>query len=335
MTLHTLRSAALVPALLLLLPLVGCAAGARVDEQSPAEQRTQDRLREDVRTLSVGYADRNAEDRDTLDRAGRWIAQRLESMGYRVRLEQVDRDRPERGFNVVAELLGTARPGEIVLIGAHYDAEVGTPGADDNASGVAAMLELARRFADAPGDRTIRWVGFTNEENSNSRGGVMGSFAYARDAKGRNEAIVAMMSLEMLGYYDDTPGSQRYPFDSDMAARLGMELPDTGDFIGVVGRFEDRDLVSQISASMRSSGRANVVEAALPAMVRAIWRSDHGNFWLMGYNAVMITDTSEYRTPHYHQPSDTIETLDFDRMTGVVDALEVAIRELATLGVDD
>ena len=307
--------------------LMGCTAGPRVGEQTRETRSTEDRLYEDVRVLSEEYADRNAENRGVLNDAGVWVGQRLGSMGYAVDLEQVNEQKPERGFNVVAELRGTTRPDEIIVIGAHYDAELNTPGADDNASGVAAMLELARRFADAPMDRTVRWVGFTNEESSNSYGGVMGSFAYARAAKNRNESVVAMMSLEMLGYYDDAPGSQRYPFDQSMAAQLGMNLPDTGDFIGVVGE--------SISASMRSSGRANVVEAALPAMVRAIWRSDHGNFWMAGYNAVMITDTSEFRTPHYHQESDTIETLDFTRMAGVVDALEVAVRDLASVSEDD
>jgi hypothetical protein len=315
--------------------LAGCTAGPRVGEQTQATRSTEDRLYDDVRVLSVEYVDRNAENRGVLNDAGVWVGRRLGSMGYAVDLEQVNEQKPERGFNVVAELRGTTRPDEIIVIGAHYDAELNTPGADDNASGVAAMLELARRFAGVPMDRTVRWVGFTNEESSNSHGGVMGSFAYARAAKNRNESVVAMMSLEMLGYYDDAPGSQRYPFDHSMAAQLGMDLPDTGDFIGVVGRFEDRGLVESISASMRSSGRANVVEAALPAMVRAIWRSDHGNFWMAGYNAVMITDTSEFRTPHYHQESDTIETLDFPRMAGVVDALEVAVRDLARVSEDD
>ena len=315
--------------------LSGCTTGSRVLEQSNTTRSTEDRLYSDVRMLSETFADRNANDRGVLNDAGVWLGKRFWSMGYSVNMEQVNKDRPERGFNVVTELLGTTRPEEIIVIGAHYDAEVNTPGADDNATGVAAMLELARRFADEATDRTIRWVGFTNEENSNSSGGVMGSFAYAREAKSRNESVVAMMSLEMLGYYDEAPNSQRYPFDNTMAARLGMELPDTGDFIGVVGRLEDRDLVAEISESMRSSGRASVVEAALPAMVRAIWRSDHGNFWLAGYNAVMITDTSEFRTPHYHKPSDTIETLDFERMVGVVDALEVAIRDLATISDDE
>jgi Zn-dependent M28 family amino/carboxypeptidase len=311
--------------------LTGCTAGSRVGEQTQAALSTEERLYEDVRVLSVEYADRSSENRGVLNDSGVWVGQRLASMGYSVDLEQVNEANPRRGFNVVAQLTGISRPDEIIVIGAHYDAEVNTPGADDNASGVAAMLELARRFVDEPMDRTVRWVGFTNEESSNSAGGVMGSFAYARGAKSRNEAVVAMMSLEMLGYYDETPGSQTYPFDQSMAARLGMDLPDTGDFIGVVGRLEDADLVRQIGASMKRSGRASIVEAPLPAMVRAIWRSDHGNFWIAGYNAVMITDTSEFRTPHYHQASDTIDTLDFGRMAGVVDALEDAIRDLATV----
>jgi Zn-dependent M28 family amino/carboxypeptidase len=315
--------------------LSGCTAGPRVGEQTESARTTHERLYSDVQMLSMTFAERNAGDRDTLDESGRWVGERLSSMGYAVDLARVNERNPRRGFNVVAELTGTTRPDEIIVIGAHYDAERNTPGADDNASGVAAMLELARRFADSPMDRTIRWIGFTNDEASNSAGGVMGSFAYARDALARNDSIVAMMSLEMLGYYDDTPGSQKYPFDSTLAQRLGMDLPDTGDYIGIVGRFEDRDLVERIGASMRSSGRANIVEAPLPAMVSAIWRSDHGNFWITGYNAVMITDTSEFRTPHYHQPSDTIDTLDFDRMAGVVDALEVAIRDLATLNDDE
>lgn len=320
----------ILPLIIVSLFLVGCTSGARVPTHSDAVRSTQERLRADVQALSVDFAQRNARNRGVLNDAGLWVGMRLAMMGYEADLEQVDEHDEQRGFNVFAELRGTSRPDEIIVIGAHYDAEVNTPGADDNASGVAAMLELARRFAGRPMGRTVRWVGYTNEENSNSAGGLMGSFVSARNAQNRNEKIVAMMSLEMLGYYDETPGSQRYPFDQAMATRLGMDLPDTGDYIGVVGRLEDRGLIDDIAASMRSSERANVIAAALPAMVSAIWRSDHGNYWLAGYNAVMITDTSEFRTPHYHKPSDTIGTLDFDRMAGVVDALEVAVRDLAT-----
>ena len=307
-----------------------CTSTFREDRKLASPSDTTQRLYDDTNHLSTVFARRNANNRDTLNNAGYWISERFKLLGYSTKIELVAPNRPEQGFNVIAERVGRTYPDEIVVVGAHYDAEVNTPGADDNASGVAAMLELARRFAKSPQDRTIRWVGFTNEETSNSAGGFMGSFVHARNAKGRDESIVAMMSLEMLGYYDSEPGSQQYPFDESMASRLGMTLPDTGDFIGVVGRFEDRDIIESISRSMRATDNVNVVEAALPAMIRAIWRSDHGNFWLAGYNAVMITDTSEFRTPHYHKQTDTVETLDFERMSGVVDGLEAAVRDLAT-----
>lgn len=286
-------------------------------------------LERDVRTLSEDFADRNAQRRDVLNAAGDWVAQRFAAMGYSVSREPVLTAKgAQQGFNVVAELGGVVEPERVVVIGAHYDAVPGSPGADDNASGVAVLLELARRFAQNPQDRTVRWVAFTNEETPSSNGGLMGSYVHARDAKDRGEDITAMLSLEMLGYYDEAPGSQRYPVDPAMAARLGLELPDTGDFIGVVGRFEDRLLVDEIGGAMRGAGSVRTVEAALPAIVTAIWRSDQGSFWLNGYTGVMVTDTSEFRTPHYHKRSDTYDTLDYARMAGVADALEAAVRTL-------
>ncbi len=313
------------------LVLGGCASGSGVGERGSGVSAA-GRLEGDVRTLSGAYGDRNAEHRGVMREAGEWVRRRLSLLGYEVEMEPVKGGDGSETFNVIAERRGTTRPGEIVVIGAHYDAEVTTAGADDNASGVAALLELASRFRDQPLDRTVRWVAFTNEENSSSRGGLMGSFVNARNAKDRGDHIVAMLSLEMLGYYSDEEGSQRYPFDPALAARLGMELPTVGDYIGVVGRLEDRELVGRVGMAMRASGSTAVVDAALPAMVRAIWRSDHGSFWLAGYPAAMVTDTSEYRTPHYHQASDTADTLDYGRMAGVVDGLEGAVRALGRVG---
>ncbi|MDF1810527.1 MAG: M20/M25/M40 family metallo-hydrolase [Phycisphaerales bacterium] len=307
--------------------------GCSPAQKSTFEDQTTvlDRLESDVRTLSVDFADRNANNRGMLNDSGVWIGKRLSSMGYAVDLEPVQTAVGPSGFNVVAELTGTTLPEEIIVVGAHYDTELNTPGADDNASGVAGMLEIAQRLARNPLDRTVRFVAFTNEENSNSAGGLMGSFVHAREAKKRNDNIVAMMSLEMLGFYSDEPNSQQYPFDPKMAANLGMELPTVGNYIGIVGRMTDRELVDQLGASMRSAGTIDVTPAALPAVISAIWRSDHGSFWLVGYNAVMVTDTSEYRNPHYHKRGDTIETLDFDRMGATVDALVVGVRDLATM----
>lgn len=321
-----------VGVLVVAMGFVGCsAAGAR--GAGAVELSLSDRLRTDVTVLAEDYGERSARDRSVLDAAGMWIAQRFESMGYEVELEYEDPGRRERGFNVVAELAGDVRADEIVLIGAHYDTEVGTSGADDNASGVAVMLELARRFADRAQGRTLRWVAFTNEENSNSRGGQMGSFTHASGARLRDEKIVAMVSLEMLGYFSDAEGSQRYPFDRAMGARLGMELPTTGNFVGVVGRTGDAALIEQIAHAMNEAGTIDVVAAPLPAVLPAIWRSDHGSFWLAGYQGVMVTDTSEYRNANYHTARDTVETLDFVRMAGVVEAMEAAVRAMGNAGL--
>ncbi len=290
------------------------------------------RLERDVRVLSEGFGERSARDRGNLNAAGVWVEQRLVEMGdgwYRVWREDVP-VREGSAFNVIAERAGVGMDGgggadEIVVIGAHYDTEVNTPGADDNASGVAAMLELARRFAGVDTARTLRFVAYTNEEGSNSRGSVMGSRVSAEGSRERGERVVAMLSLEMLGYADSTPGSQRYPFPSDSPIARGMNLPDAGDFIAVAGRTEDAELVGRLGSAMAGTGRVAVAPVALPAVLRDIWRSDNGNYWLSGFNAVMVTDTSNFRNPHYHLPTDTAETLDFAFLAGVVDALEAGI----------
>ena len=306
--------------------LGGCVSGGGVSRGT--DLPTAVRLEQDVRVLSEGYGGRSAWDRDRLNAAGYWVASRLESMGYVVAFEAVPNGDGVEGFNVIAELRGTVKPDEIVVVGAHYDAEVKTPGADDNASGVAGMLELARRFAGRPMARTVRFIGFTNEEDSNSRGSKMGSRVSAANSKARGENIVAMMSLEMIGYFSDEPDSQRYPFPPEMAAQLGMELPTVADYIGVVGRFADRALIERMGSAMIEVGAIPVVPVALPPQVPALYRSDHANYWLAGYAAVMVTDTSEYRFPYYHGAGDVAEVLDFGRMSGVVDGLEGAVQGL-------
>jgi Zn-dependent M28 family amino/carboxypeptidase len=277
-----------------------------------------------VRVLAEGFGERSVRDRGRLNEAGAWVQGQLVAMGYRVWREETP-VREGTAFNVIAERRGVVFPDEIVVIGAHYDTEVGTPGADDNASGVAGMLELARRFAGVDTARTVRFVGFTNEEGSNSRGNVMGSRVSAEGSRERGETIVAMLSLEMLGYADPAPGSQKYPFPTDSAFARGMNLPDTGDFIAVVGRTADAALVERLGSAMEGAGRVRVVSAALPPVLRDIWRSDHANYWVSGYTAVMVTDTSNMRNPHYHGAGDTVGTLDFGFMAGVVDALEAGV----------
>jgi Zn-dependent M28 family amino/carboxypeptidase len=304
-------------ALITCIALLQSACGSVQDRSNPAST-TEARLWNDVHTLTTQFPNRNATDRDQLAKSGGWIANQFVAMDLQVDL---------------AEIPGTTNPNEIIVLGAHYDTEVNTPGADDNASGVAVMLELARRFANNPQPRTLRFIAFTNEENSNSREAAgkgqsngMGSLTTALSSKMKGEQIIAMLSLEMLGYFSDEPNSQNYPFPPQMGEQLGMTLPTTANFIGIVGRTKDTPLITKLAQSMSEAGTIPIVAAPLPPMVTAIYRSDHANYWMQGYPAVMITDTSEYRNPHYHKPSDTIETLDFVRMAGCVEALEVAVQ---------
>ncbi|WP_414565234.1 MULTISPECIES: M28 family peptidase [unclassified Anabaena] len=206
-----------------------------------------------------------------------------------------------------------------ILIAAHYDAVPGTPGADDNATGVAVLLELARKFAAEPGKYPLRMVAFDMEEY-----GLLGSAEYAALLHEQKQPLRLMMSLEMLGYRDFTPGSQRYP------SPLERFYPPQGDFIALIGNLRTiRDLIG-MSRSIRQAG---VSSQWLPAPNRGLIvpqtrQSDHAPFWDLGYPAMMVTDTAFLRNPHYHKPSDAIATLDLDFLTGVCEGLEVAIRRL-------
>jgi Zn-dependent M28 family amino/carboxypeptidase len=221
--------------------------------------------------------------------------------------------------NLILNLPGVKDKQPLILIAAHYDAVPGTPGADDNATGVAVLLELARKFAAEPARYALRLVAFDMEEY-----GLLGSAEYAALLHEQQQPLRLMMSLEMLGYRDFTPGSQRYP------SPLERFYPPQGDFIALIGNLRTiRDLIS-MSQSIRQTG---VSSQWLPVPNRGLIvpqtrQSDHAPFWDLGYPAIMVTDTAFLRNPHYHQPGDEIATLDLDFLTGVCEGLELAIRRL-------
>ncbi len=225
--------------------------------------------------------------------------------------------------NLEVEIPGKAQAKEIVIVGAHYDTVLGTPGANDNSSGIAATLALARRFSKHSPHRTLRFVAFVNEEPPYFQTKEMGSSVYARRCRQRDENIVAMLSLETIGHYDDAPGSQKYP------APLGMLYPSEGNFIGFVGNFGSRKLVRRVIETFRQHEPFPSESAALPAAVPGVGFSDHWSFWQEGYPALMVTDTAMFRYPHYHSPDDTVEKVDFERMARVVRGLEKVVAELA------
>ncbi len=235
--------------------------------------------------------------------------------------------------NIVAAIPGRDRGGGVLVIGAHYDSFTGTPGADDNASGVACLMELASRFrARSETDpafpvRTIRFVCFANEEPPHFMTGDMGSHRHAAAARDGGEDIHLMVSLEMLGYYDDAPASQAYPFP------LSAFYPDTGNFVAVVGNVGSVRAVRRLVGRWRGGSPFPCEGAALPAGIPGVGYSDHWSFWEAGYPAVMVTDTSFFRNPHYHTMGDRPETLDYERMARVVDALEAVLGAEAGGGV--
>ena len=277
-------------------------------------------LRRHVETLAA--TPRNVEHYTALRRAERYIAGELEAAGYRIALQAYD----AAGFrvaNVEAERRGTRRPDRIIVIGAHYDSIGLSPGANDNASGVAAMLELARLHASvADASATVRFVAFVNEEPPYFTTGEMGSLVYARRMTERGERAAAMMSLETIGYYREESGSQRYPPPFDRV------LPDRGNFIAMVSNFGSTRLLVTVARAFRRASPLRVIASPAPGSVPGVGWSDHWSFWQQGFPAVMLTDTAPYRYPHYHARTDTPDKLDYGRMAQVVVGVSAALSAL-------
>jgi Peptidase family M28 len=288
-----------------------------------AELALREELHADVQKLGSEIGERNLENYGKLQTAADFIEHSLGEAKLITRRQGYD-VQGKLCENIEAEITGTKR--EIVIIGAHYDSVSGCPGANDNGSGVAALLALARR-APQSALRTLRFVAFANEEPSYFQTEQMGSMVYASRCKARGDRIVAMISLETIGYYSNKTGSQKYP-----ALGLGAIYPTAGNFIGFVGNISSRALVRQSIGIFRQHATIPSEGAALPSGVPGVGWSDHWAFWQHGYPAIMITDTAPFRYPHYHEPTDTPEKLDYDSMTRVVAGIEKVIAGLTSPG---
>ncbi|MBX3388774.1 MAG: M20/M25/M40 family metallo-hydrolase [Phycisphaeraceae bacterium] len=300
--------------------------GASFSGSLPAPTESQRQLAAELRAtvthLASDVGKRSIYHPKELAEAALYLKQRLESLGYTV----VDHSFPSKGIltpNLEATLKGTSHPDEVIVVGAHYDTTQRSPGADDNASGCAAVLALAKAFAGKPQPRTIRFVFFPNEELPTGGTPDMGSWIYAEKCKAAGDNIVAMLSLESIGYYTDAPNSQKYP------PPLSSLYPSTGNFVAFVSRYHDRALVKQCVRAFRESTQFPSEGAALPELIRDIGRSDHYAFWRCGYPALMVTDTANFRNPNYHRASDTPDTIDFDRFARVTEGLVKTIERIA------
>jgi aminopeptidase YwaD len=272
------------------------------------------RIRRDLETL-VGPRDPYG-NLQALNAAGTYVADQFQAAGLTVS-EDGFRAESRLYRNIVGTHVGTVAPQEQILVVAHYDTKPGTPGADDNASAVAAMIEIARALALTRFQRTLQFVGFTLEEY-----GYRGSRHFARRARQEGREIVGVLDLEMVGF---TSPRQRLP--------PGIRGRKIGDFIGVVGNKRSRSLVEAFVASARRAVPALPVETLVVRwngyLLPIVRLSDHASFWNAGFPAVMITDTAFLRNPHYHRPSDTLDTLDLPFLTQVASATAATAAYLA------
>lgn len=298
---------------------------------SEQERDLAGRLKTDVRALALDIGERNMFTPGSMNRAVGWIDSRLREAGYvpERRTYQLSDGAPppltgREAENLVAEVPGTEQPEEVLVIGAHYDSVKGSPGANDNASAVAALLALAGWLHKHPQPRTVRLIAFANEEPPFFMSDDMGSQAYAADSRQGGERIVAMVSMDGIAYFSDEPGSQRYP-----APGLDFIYPSRGNFIAFVTRSRDAPLLRKAIGAFRQQATVPSEGAALPGWLPGVGWSDHWAFWQHDYPAFLVTDTLPFRDPRYHTPGDTAERLDFQRLARVVHGLKGVIKRLA------
>jgi len=282
-----------------------------------------DQLRQDVEKLAAQIGERNIWNYQNLSAAADFIESSLTEAGCKVRRQNYQVE-AKTCCNIEAEIKGSEQPEQIIIIGAHYDSVYGSPGANDNGSAVTAALALARHFAGKKTVRTLRFVFFPNEEPPFFQTGQMGSMYYAKSCREKNENIIAMLSLETIGYYTDKPKTQKYPFP------LSLFYPSTGDFLGFVSNLSSRKLLHAAIASFRKNCKFPSQGGAIPEFVPGINWSDHYSFWRQGYPAIMVTDTAPFRYPYYHSPDDTTDKICYDHLAIVTTGIESIINDLLT-----
>ena len=269
-------------------------------------------LERHVRALSATFHPRNYETQANIQAAADYVLAQFLAAGARTAVQEVEAD--GHGYRNVIARFGPAE-GPVLIVGAHYDSFDDTPGADDNASGVAGLLELARLLAATPPAAPVELVAYPLEEPPYFRTGSMGSMRHAGELARQKRDVRLMISLEMIGFYRDEPGSQRYP------AGLSMLYPDRGNFIAIVGRFGDFAQMRRMKALFAGASTLPMVSINSPRLVAGVDFSDHASYWRFGMPAVMVTDTAFLRNPNYHATTDTPDTLDYARMALVVQGI--------------
>ena len=272
--------------------------------------------------LSETIGERNLRKYKSLNDAADYIEQLFKDFGYTASRQEFQ-VRGFKCFNIEVEIKGKSKPDEIVIIGGHYDSAQGTPGANDNGSGTAAMLVLANHFKKYQPERTLRFVAWTNEEPPYfQRRDLMGSWVYAERCRKKNENIVGVISLETMGYFTNQPDTQKYP------APLNLLYPSTGNFIGFVSDVNSGGFQRQVIKVFRDKAKIASEGASLPDALPGVGWSDHWSFWQEGYVGLMVTDTAPFRYPHYHKATDTPDKINFVEYSKVIDGLVYVVEDL-------
>jgi Zn-dependent M28 family amino/carboxypeptidase len=280
------------------------------------------RLRRHVYRLADEIGEHNVYHPEALHAAERYILQSFEAEGYEVTRQEY-RVKDVTAANLEVDCPGTKYPEEIILVGAHYDSVIGSPGANDNGSGVAALLELSRMFRTAAPERTVRLVAFVNEEPPFFLSPQQGSMVYSKMVRRRGDNIRLMISLETVGYYRDTPGSQHYP------PLLRRFYPSTANFIAFVSNLRSRRIMRRFARAFREVSDFPLEHLATFSLVPGVAWSDHLSFWWRGYRAMMVTDTAFYRYPYYHTAGDTAEKLDYEKLAMLTESLYAALMKFS------
>ena len=291
-------------------------------ELTAAERVLTENLNRHINTLAVQIGERNVMKYENLQRSAKYIEEQFLANGFHVK--SVPYEISGKQFrNIEAEILGHGESSEVIIFGAHYDSLTGTVGANDNASGVAALLELARMCISQKYQKTIRFVAFVNEEPPYFKTPQMGSLVYAQQARERGENIIGMISLETVGYYTDEQSSQKFPLPL-----LRHFYPQQGNFVAFVGSYKHAALLKKSLGAYREKAVLPSEGLMAPEWLLGVDWSDHWSFWKAGYPALMVTDTALFRYPYYHTVHDTPEKINYPALSRLTAGLKPVVKAL-------
>ena len=281
----------------------------------------QERLQDVVKKLSIDFHPRNYRNLPNLEATAAYIQQHFKAAGGTVSIQSFEVS--GHTYKNVRCHFGNSE-GPKTIIGAHYDSHDQTPGADDNASGVAGLIEIAYLIGQNTPHGNFELVAYSLEEPPFFATEHMGSHYHAEAIHDAGEAVAGVIILEMIGYFTDEPGSQDYP-----SLLFKLIYPNKGNFIAVIGKTDQRSFTKRIKVGMKGVNNLPLRSISAPAGIPGVDFSDHRNYWKFGYDAVMITDTAFYRNKAYHEDNDTWDRLNYEKMGHVVQSVYSAITQLA------